>query len=155
MVKWCGQRVDAPGHVTTEAPVMSPKLTAIDFKAVAAKGAYVYCYLRSSNFTPYYVGVATRHDRPTSKSHSINVPAEKTLIRVLQLGLTRDDAIKWEIFYIAHYGRIDNGTGILRNLTNGGEGVTGKVWTQAQKKAKSVAMTGKHPSAKTLLKKLY
>ena len=39
-------------------------LTPVDFKAVAAKGCIVYCYLRSQDdengkkFSPYYVGVS-------------------------------------------------------------------------------------------------
>ena len=40
----------------------------------------------------------------------------------MRSGLTYDEAKQWEICYIAHYGRIDLGTGILRNQTDGGEG---------------------------------
>jgi hypothetical protein len=44
---------------------------------------------------------------------------------MLRSGLLESEAFQWESFYIQHYGRIDNGTGILRNLTNGGEGSSG------------------------------
>jgi hypothetical protein len=44
---------------------------------------------------------------------------------MLRSGLLENEAFEWENFYIKHYGRIDIGTGILRNLTDGGEGSSG------------------------------
>ena len=107
-------------------PVMSPKLTPVDFKAVAAKGAYVYCYLRE-DLTPYYIGIASNAVRPFRKDHSCSVPKGCDLwrIRIFAEGLTWDEAQEAERFFIARYGRKDLGTGILRNLTEGGDGSKG------------------------------
>lgn len=107
-------------------------LQPVDFKAVAAKGRFVYCYLRvktSKNGkagTPYYIGVASSAKRPID-SHICSVPpvGQRQRIRVLRSGLTWEEACDWEKFYIKHYGRIDLGTGILQNLTEGGDGVKG------------------------------
>ena len=105
-------------------------LAPVDFKAVAATGCFVYCYLRRSNRQPYYIGVASNHKRPTCRTHSCSVPADRGLIRVLRAGLGWAEACEWEKRYIAWYGRIDNGTGILRNRTDGGEGFQGIVYTE-------------------------
>ena len=102
-------------------------LKPVDFNAVSAKGAYVYCYLREDG-SPYYIGIATSPYRPMQKTHSCRVPEGDQLwrIRVMQSGLTWEEAQRWERFYIFKFGRKDINTGILRNLTDGGEGVSGR-----------------------------
>jgi hypothetical protein len=48
------------------------------------------------------------------------------------------DAEKLEVIrLIAFYGRIDNGTGCLRNLTDGGEGVTGRIQPEEERRRRS------------------
>jgi hypothetical protein len=81
---------------------------------------YVYAYLRKDK-TPYYVGKG-KEGRAYSKDRVIKPPKDKSRIVFLRKGLTEDKAFEWERFYIKHYGRIDTGTGILHNLTDGGEG---------------------------------
>jgi hypothetical protein len=99
----------------------------------AEKGSYVYCYLREKDLTPYYIGVASTSFRPLDKRHCCVVPKDKKRIRVMKSGLTQLAAFEWEIFYIAHYGRKDLGTGILRNRTDGGDGlVPGHKWTKEE-----------------------
>jgi hypothetical protein len=94
------------------------------------KRFYVYAYLRSKDSehgkkgSPYYVGKGSGN-RAWSKTRKIRLPANKDCIVFLRSRLTEREAFDWEIFYIARYGRIDNGTGILRNLTDGGEGASG------------------------------
>ena len=110
---------------------MTANLKPVDFKAVAAKGAFVYCYLREDG-TPYYVGKATTQYRPFSP-HNVKLPSDRLRVRVMRSGLTEKEAFDWERFYIKHYGRKDNRTGILRNFTDGGEGPAGNRWTVEQK----------------------
>ncbi len=130
-------------------------LQPVDFKAVAAKGAYVYCYLRHSDSktaaagTPYYVGVAIsnlsgqRHYRPLNPHHHhAGVPFDKSLIRVLRSGLTKAQAERWEIFYIAHYGRKADG-GILANQAKGGKVNNGWKHTEEWKRENSRRMKGR------------
>ena len=92
---------------------------------------YVYAFLRKDK-TPYYIGKGEGR-RAYSKQRIIKPPRDKSRIVFLRKGLTEDKAFEWERFYIKHYGRIDLGTGILRNLTNGGEGTSGWVVTEGTK----------------------
>ena len=110
-------------------------LTPVDFKAVAAKGYYLYVYLRQDELTPYYVGLSCNHRRPTDPDHCVDVPEDFCRIRVLRSGLTKEQAETWEQFYIFWYGRKSEG-GCLRNLRAGGStGSTGYKHT-AEAKAK-------------------
>lgn len=85
---------------------------------------YVYLYLRE-DATPYYVGKG-RNNRAFSKTgRSIHIPSDKSRIVFYAENLTEDEAFALEKELIAKYGRKDNGTGILRNLTDGGDGVSG------------------------------
>ena len=101
---------------------------------------YTYAYLREDK-TPYYIGkgkggrVYTRHKR-------IKPPKDKSLIIFLKKNLTEEEAFKHEIYMIAIFGRKDLGTGILRNLSNGGEGSSGAVHSEEWKKAHSERMSG-------------
>lgn len=96
-----------------------------DFKAAAKRGWYVYAYLRSKDHTPYYIGISSNAYRATNSQHTCAVPKAKSRIRLMRSSLTEQEAKDWEIAYIAHYGRKDLGSGILRNLTDGGEGCLG------------------------------
>ena len=107
-------------------------LAPVDFKAVAAKGCFVYCYLRVDG-SPYYIGIAKKASRPKDR-HIWLPPSCPGRIRVLRMGLSWAEAQEWERFYIARYGRKDIGTGILRNLTDGGEGSAGRVRSEAERK---------------------
>lgn len=84
------------------------------------KGWFVYCYLRTASNRPYYIGLGSRPDRMTAR-HSCKVPRNWSRIRVMRQELTREQAIHWERFYIARYGRKDLGTGCLMNRTAGGD----------------------------------
>jgi hypothetical protein len=82
---------------------------------------YVYAYLRKDR-TPYYIGKGTKR-RLLSKDHKVKVPESNRII-ILKTNLTEDEAFSLERKLIAEYGRKDLGTGILRNMTDGGEGVS-------------------------------
>lgn len=99
-------------------------LQPVDFADVVRHGNFVYCYLRLDG-SPYYVGIASTSHRPTTKHRTsrggVQVPRDRARIRIMRSGLTREEACKWEMFYIKHYGRKHIGTGILRNQTDGGD----------------------------------
>jgi hypothetical protein len=86
------------------------------------KEYYTYAYLREDG-TPYYIGKGRRY-RAFQKRKTINLPPKNRII-LLKQNLTEEEAFKHEIYMISIFGRKDNGTGILRNLTNGGEGTSG------------------------------
>ncbi len=100
---------------------------------------YVYHYLREDG-TPYYVGKG-KADR-AYKPHNVPVPPADRIIFVAR-DLTESQALQLEIENIAFYGRKDNNTGILRNLTNGGEGASGFVHNEQTKNTMRLIKTGK------------
>ena len=81
---------------------------------------YVYAYLREDK-KPYYIGKG-RGKRAYSGCRTIPKPKNQDRIVFLRTGLSEEESFYWEIFYIKRYGRKDINTGILRNLTDGGEG---------------------------------
>ena len=101
---------------------------------------YVYAYLRI-NGTPYYIGKGIR-DRAWSKNHNVNLPTDKLRIVILESNLTNIGACAIERRLIQWWGRKDLGTGILRNLTDGGEGTAGYTQTEEHKQKISKALKG-------------
>jgi hypothetical protein len=79
---------------------------------------YVYLYLRE-DMTPYYVGKGK--DKRYCAKHNVPVPPPERIIFYMT-NLSDTDAKNIEKELIQQYGRKDLGTGILRNLTDGGEG---------------------------------
>ena len=93
---------------------------------------YTYAYLREDG-TPYYIGKGSGNRAFLQLNHKIKTP-DKSRIILLKNNLTEEEANKHEVYMINVYGRKDNKTGILRNLTNGGEGVSGLKHTEETKK---------------------
>lgn len=92
---------------------------------------YVYQYLRE-DLTPYYVGKG-KGKRAWSKGKNHIPPTNKELIQIVAHKLSEHEAHLFEKKLIALYGRKNNGTGILKNLTDGGEGNSGYVMSAESK----------------------
>jgi hypothetical protein len=108
-------------------------------------GYYVYAYLRTSNLTPYYVGKG-KLDRAW-RHHSVVIPKDQDRIVILEENLTEVGSIAIERRLIRWYGRKDNGTGILYNRTDGGEGTSG--WTPSEETRKKIGEANRNPSPET------
>lgn len=112
---------------------------------------YVYAYLRAktstraSKLTPYYIGKGSGN-RAFRKNRVIPMPIDQSLIVFIAENLTEGNAFKLEKYCIALYGRVDKGSGILYNMTDGGEGTCGRSQTQMTRAKISAAFSGdKHP----------
>ena len=101
------------------------RLSSVEFKEVAKQGAFVYCYLEAVDLSPYYVGISNGRWQRPMEERDFEIPSDYRRIVVLRSGLDWEGACDWEMTYIAHYGRVDIGTGILLNRTDGGDGRIG------------------------------
>jgi hypothetical protein len=91
------------------------------------EGFYTYAWLRKDG-TPYYIGKGSGDRCYSNRGRKkTRAPKDKDRILILKQNLTEEEAFRHEIYMIAVFGRKDLGTGILRNLSDGGEGSSGHV----------------------------
>jgi len=120
---------------------------------------YTYAYLREDG-TPYYIGKGRNKRAFIKGNHKVSLPPEKRIL-LLKQNLTEIEAFRHEIYMIAVFGRKDLKTGILLNMTDGGEGASlgmkhaektkkkigignkGKIHSDEQNKRHSEMMKGK------------
>lgn len=93
-------------------------------------GFYVYSYLRHDN-TPYYIGKGSGSRAWVKTKSEIRPPVDHTYIVIVEHHLSEIGALAIERRMIEWYGRKDLGTGVLRNMTAGGDGVHGRKVTKA------------------------
>ena len=103
---------------------------------------YIYSYLREDN-SPYYIGKGKEQRAYTKGRNEVRPPKDKSLVRILKDNLTEQEAFEVEKLYILMFGRKDNGTGILRNKTDGGEGPSGRIDSEETRRRKSQSLTGR------------
>jgi hypothetical protein len=101
---------------------------------------YTYAYLREDR-TPYYIGKGKK-GRIYSTHRKVKPPKDKSRIIFLKQNLTEKEAFNHEVYMISVFGRKDNGTGILHNRTDGGEGASGAIRSDELKKRSREFMLG-------------
>ena len=87
---------------------------------------YIYSYLREDH-SPYYIGKGSGKRAYTKGPKEVKPPRDKSRVRILKADLTEEEAFLLEKLYILMFGRIDSGTGILRNKSDGGDGSSGAI----------------------------
>lgn len=106
---------------------------------------YVYLHKKKSDGKVFYVGKgrANRAYDFSRRSRFWNsvVKIHGIEVEIFLKDLSEHEAFSVEVDLISKYGRRQHG-GVLVNLTNGGEGVSGKVWSKKEKEKMSERISG-------------
>ena len=116
-------------------------------------GFYIYAYLREDG-TPYYIGKGKGPRawiQHSVKGKGAHTPKDLSRIYVCESNLTELGAFALERRYIRWWGRKDLGTGILQNMSDGGQGTsnTQRTVTEETKRKIGAANKGRAQSAET------
>lgn len=112
---------------------------------------YVYVWKRPCG-TPFYVGKGKRYRDTTEQGRNpifrnivakIRASGEEPVVERIFDGVTENEAFAHEIALVAKYGRKNNGTGVLANLTDGGDGANGCIPSEATRAKISASLTGR------------
>jgi len=121
--------------------------------------SYLYMHTRADKNMVFYIGVGSsiNYQRAKESQKRNNIWQKiynKTPIKVdiVLDNLTHRDANSWEEYLIGLYGRINNNTGSLCNMTNGGDGVKGWVISEQGRINMSNAKKGFRHTAESNLK---
>ncbi len=104
---------------------------------------FVYAFCREDG-TFYYIGKGTGRRAQVKRKNGVNPPKDKSRILILHENLSEETAFEYECRLIEFYGRKDKGEGLLRNMTDGGEGVSGWVPGNEWRRKKSESMKGEN-----------
>ena len=120
------------------------------------KKYYVYRHIRPDKNIPFYIGIGVgrRYKYKTGRNSIWNRIVNKNngvfISEILFENLSLEEAFKKEIEFISLYGRLDLNTGVLANMTAGGDGCTDMNPAGRQKISK--ANTGKKRTDEMRLK---
>lgn len=119
--------------------------------------AVLYRHIRLDTNQVFYIGIGKDEKRAYNKrgrSYRWKDVAynNEYEVQILKRDLTWEDACELEIMLIAYYGRLDLGTGILVNMTDGGEGVNGVIRSQETKDKIGLGHKGQKRSQEAILK---
>lgn len=120
---------------------------------------YLYRHIRLDKNEPFYIGIGTKNN-PDGRGKSIYERSYSKVRNKIWKDITSKTDYEVEILlesdnydfieakeieFIAIYGRINNHTGILSNLTNGGLGNYGTIASDHKRNRMKALMKGKEP----------
>lgn len=130
---------------------------------------YIYRHIRNDINKPFYIGIGTKpkvfngykteyrraFDFCKSKRGNFwlnvyNKVNKNITVEILYESNDYDEIKRKETEFIELYGRCDNKTGLLVNLTDGGEGVKGKIVSEETRQLLSKINTGRHQTQETI-----
>lgn len=123
----------------------------IVFKGGKLEKFYIYLHKTADTLETFYVGKG-KDNRAWSiqgRSKFWNRVKERhgLIVELVSTGLSEQDAFSKEKELIKFYGRRDRGEGSLVNLTDGGEGVSGLIWSDENRaKFKEFFKGENHPN---------
>lgn len=102
--------------------------------------AYIYRHIRFDKNEPFYIGIGSdfkykrAYDKKSRNRHWNNIVSNTDYkIDILIDNISWEEACEKEKEFIALYGRRDLGLGTLVNLTDGGEGSIGRVYSNSDR----------------------
>lgn len=119
---------------------------------------YVYRHIRLDKNEPFYIGIGSDKNYQRAKeSHSrnkhwFNISKNGFEVEILFDDLTWEQACEKEKEFISLYGRADLNTGILCNMTDGGEGAVNRIFTKEHREKIRQSKIGIKRSAETIEK---
>ena len=121
--------------------------------------AIVYRHIRPDKNQPFYVGIGKEEERAYNKVKrnkiwkDIKNKNKNYVVEIIFRDLSWEEACRREILYIKLYGRIDQGTGILANMT-GGDGTNGLKWSDESRKRVSEQRKGIKQTPENIAKRV-
>lgn len=119
---------------------------------------YIYRHLKP-NGEVFYIGIGkTKNFQRAYNKVNRSVFWKRVVakydyeVQILTTGLTKEQASEFEIMLVAYHKRIDCCGGTLVNMTDGGDGVFGRVCSEETKRKLSLSNKGKKLSEETKLK---
>lgn len=123
---------------------------------------YLYRHIRLDKSEPFYIGISSirsdnnsgyaRANRVTERNHIwnnvYNATDKKIKVEILYKTDSKDEILKKEIEFILLYGRKNNNTGCLTNLTDGGLGAVGCVFSNERRLKQAETMKNSPHSLK-------